>query len=130
MSDLVEEAVQELLKALRADEALLVEQLAVAVHHPLRRREAGLTALTHRMGQRIRHVAVETEVHLLIKYTSLCDRFSVFNIFSGFWFIRISFYILMVVYLSNGKKPPLALTALRLEIDHTCAAQSLRPVRF
>lgn len=62
MSDLVEEAVQELLEALGADEALLVVQLSVTVHHLLRRREAALTALTHRVGQSVRHVAVETKI--------------------------------------------------------------------
>lgn len=66
MSDLVEESVQELLEALGADEALLVVQLSVTVHHLLRRREAGLTALTHRVGQSVRHVAVEIKIHPLI----------------------------------------------------------------
>ncbi len=63
MSHLIEESLEELLEALRTDEALLVIQLTITVHHLLRRGEAGLTALTDGIGQSIRHVAVKTNKH-------------------------------------------------------------------
>ncbi len=63
MSHLIEEPLEELLEALRTDEALLVIQLSITVHHLLRRGEAGLTALTDGIGQSIGHVAVKTDKH-------------------------------------------------------------------
>lgn len=50
MSHLVEEPLEELLEALRTDEALLMVQLTITVHDLLRRCEAGLTALTDGIG--------------------------------------------------------------------------------
>lgn len=54
---LIEQPLRELLEALGAHEALLMVQLAVAVHDLLGRRKAPLAALTSGAGQGIGHVA-------------------------------------------------------------------------
>lgn len=50
MSHLIEEPLEELLKALCTDEALLMVQFTTAVHNLLCWCEAGLTALTDGIG--------------------------------------------------------------------------------
>ena len=58
---LIEETLRELLEALSTDEASLMVQLPVAIDDLLRRGKATLTALTHRIGQGIGHVAERGE---------------------------------------------------------------------
>lgn len=59
---LIEESIWELSETLSTDKAVLMIELPIAVHDPLRGIKASLAALTHRICEGIRHITEEEKV--------------------------------------------------------------------